>query len=170
MLTSHCHSWHWSFGRVQISYFFRMSLTFYLSEVSSWLDSVHAFYARITKKWFLFFSVQHIRSNLMSVCSNIADSIKQLVKLVSARFLYCGDTVFLFEVNMYWLCVNIVFLIKLSPTSFSLQWWLSNCMLPSVAIDWHSTVRKTFPSSLHVPFIYLFNYLFEWFIYIFSGL
>lgn len=49
---------------------------------------------------------------------------------------------------MFWGSMNILFLIELSPTSFSAHWWeIFNSIISSLFISWHSTLRKIFPFS-----------------------
>lgn len=65
------------------------------------------------------------------ILSTCEVNLEHLVKVVFAMFLYSKVIVFPIVINEYWeTCeilldyANILFLLRLSPTNFNIQWWI----------------------------------------------
>lgn len=132
----------------------RMSLALCLSEVS--LQWFRLFLSGMPQKWWCVLLNDYIVRQIILVCPGIGDvNFYHLVKVVSSRLLSYKFTVFLFAMKESFVVrcfetVNIVFFIKLSPTSFSIHWWFSNPIICFMFIGWHSTIWREVPSSAHL--------------------
>lgn len=123
-----CLAWHWHFWRKLVSYFVRCPLTWFV-----WCFCIKlSIQFQIIEIQITHFG-QECHKRMCSQCIILEDPY-QLVPLlvminfsqVSAGFLQCKVTILSFNVSCWeilWDCVNILLLLKLSSTRFSIHWW-----------------------------------------------
>lgn len=129
---------------------YRLALNLGLSDVMLLFDSGGTGYDVLLKASYWRY--------MISTCLITADSnLNYLVQAVCLRCLHCSVTVFFFVINYLvenFETINVLFLIKLWPSSFTILWWglpasvidklFPNVFIPYTFINWNSTVSKRF--------------------------